>query len=218
MKGRQAFQMWTPKGARWIDWVRPVPFVMIDMDGRLNTITNFTIPCINYISGLEPDTAIFLDLPGYESVKEGLALAKLGWRPIPVYNGTNEQQGAMALVDNHTTESALLWGAKELQSIKLANDAPPVFLLDSCRTHRHKMNVSVFDNSWDLYPQDIPSAEYFLRHGINKILVRGNLIQMDLRKILYKFGKKGITTLFTNGFEQPKGVPVKKPPRKYKNS
>jgi len=214
MKGRLAFQKWAPKGARWTDWVRPVPFVLIDTDGRLGTMTNPTIPNVNYIEGVHKDTAIFLDLPGYESVKEGLALASLGWRPIPLYNGTNEQPGAMALVDNHTIESALLWGATELQKIKIPTDAPPVFLLDSYRTHRHKMNVSVFDNSWDIYPQDIPSAEYFLRHGINKIIVRGNSIQIDLQRILYTFQKKGITTLLTDGLEKPKEVSVKKPPRK----
>ena len=217
MKGRQVFEIWAPSGARWVDWVRPVPFVLIDSYDKTNAITNFTIPSINYVNKLQNDTAIFVDLPGCESITEALAIAKLGWRPIPVFNGTNEQYGAMALVNNHSISNALLWGADKLQSISIPKDAPPMFLLDSYRTHRHKINVSVFDNSWDLYPQDIPSAEYFLLNGINKILVRGDSVQIDLQKIFYIFQKKGIRILFTNGFDKPKEVSIKKPPRKYKN-
>ena len=94
--------------------------------------------------------------------------------------------------------------------MEISNDAPPTFLLDSNRMNRFKMNVSVFDNSWDIYAQDLPSAEYFLKNGINKIIVRGEKIQKDLRKILYKFQKKGIKILYTNGYEEPKGVKIKK--------
>ena len=215
MTGKETFKIWAPMGARWVDWVRPVPFVAIDNPSKTNSIMNFTIENINYIE-LQTDIAIILDLPDYESIKEGIVLAKLGFRPIPLYNGTDEQQGAMALVSNHGIENALIWGAYELQKLKIADDAPPVFLLDSNRIHRFKMNVSVFDNSWDLYDQDIPSAEYFLKNGISKIVVRGVTIQKDLVKILYKFQKKGITILFTDGYEKPKEVSIKKPPKKYR--
>lgn len=27
MLGRDVFKIWAPVGARWVDWVRPVPFV-----------------------------------------------------------------------------------------------------------------------------------------------------------------------------------------------
>lgn len=215
MTGRDIFKVWAPVESRWVDWVRPVPFIAIN-ESYTNGTINFSIPNINYINELPENTAIILDTPGYDSVKEGLALAKLGFRPIPLYNGTNEQYGAMALVDNHTIEHALVWGASELKTIKISKDAPPVFLLDSNRTHRFKMNVSVFDNSWDLYNQDIPSAEYFLKNGINKIIVRGEKIQKDIIRILYKFQQKGITILFTNGYEEPKVTIIKKPPRKLK--
>jgi len=208
MTGKEAFKIWTPRGARWVDWVRPVPFV----NNRATFAEILTIPTIHYVRDLQPDTAIILDLPGCESIREGLALSELGWRPIPLFNGTNPQPGVMALVDNYAIESALICGVSKLK--KLDYDAPPAFLLDSCRTHRHKMDVSVFDNSWDLYSQDIPSAEYFLKHEINKVIVRGNSIQMDLQRILYSFQKKGITIYFSNGFEKPKEVSVKKPPRK----
>ena len=72
------------------------------------------------------------------------------------------------------------------------------------------MNVSVFDNSWDIYDQDIPTAEYFLKNGITKIIIRGEEIQRDLKIILYKYQKKGIEILFTNGCEELKKVKIKK--------
>jgi len=72
------------------------------------------------------------------------------------------------------------------------------------------MNVSVFDNSWDLYDQDIPSPEYFTVNGINKVIVRGEKMHKDICRILYGFQKKGITILFTDGYEAPKEIAIKK--------
>jgi len=204
MTGKDIFKIWAPVGSKWTDWARPVPFITINELYKINSIMNFTIHGINYINGTQKNTAVILDLPGCDSIKEGVALAVLGFRPIPLYNGTNEQKGAMALVDNHSIASALIWGASELEKLKININAPPAFLLDSNRTHRFKMNDSVFDNSWDLYDQDIPSAEYFINNEINKIIVRGETIQKDLLRILYKFQKKGITILFTNGYEEPR--------------
>ena len=214
MTGKDIFKIWAPSGVRWTDWVRPVPFVFIKDSYKTDTTCNFTIPPINYISKLPVNTAVIVDLPGYNSINEGLALAQIGFRPIPLYNGTFEQEGAMALVDNHVIESALIWGASELAKIEILPDALPAFLLDSNRTHRFKMNVSVFDNSWDLYDQDVPSAEYFLNHGIHNIIVRSEKIQIDLAKILYKYSRKGIRILFTKGYEAPKEVKVKKPSKR----
>jgi len=211
MTGREAFKIWAPTGIKWTDWIRPVPFVAIDKHIENYEFYNFTIPNINYINKLETDTAVIIDISGYDSIKEGIALAKIGFRPIPIYNGTNEQQGAKATTNNHIIGPALIWGALELTKITINSDTSPVFLLDSNRMHRLKINDSIFDNSWDIYAQDLPTAEYFLKNGINKIIVRGeSMIQKDLKKILYKFQTKKIDILFTNGYEEPKKVVIKK--------
>lgn len=211
MTGKEIYKIWAPVGARWIDWVRPVPFIAINDNLKLNEFVNFTIPSIKYINEVDKNTAIFVDMPGYESVKEGIALAKLGYRPIPLYNGTNEQEGSISTTSNNAIENFLIVGSKELEKIKLENDAPPAFLLDSNRMIRFKMNVSVFDNSWDIYDQDIPSADYLLKNEISKIIIVGSKIKKDLKIILYKFQKKGIQILYTDGFETPKIVKIKKP-------
>lgn len=217
MTGKEVFKIWAPEGVKWVDWVRPVPFISINDNFKNYEVCDFTIPKISYMKKeLLDDTAIFIDLPSYNSIKEGLALVKLGYRPIPIYNGTNGQKGAMSIIDNNSIEMALIWGALELNKINVSDNAPPVFLLDSNRTNRARINVSVFDNSWDIYDQDVPPAEYFLKNGINKIIIRGDSIQKDLSKILYNFQKKKIKILFTNGYEEPKEIIIKKP-RKKKN-
>lgn len=211
MTGREIFQIWAPQGARWTAWVRPVPFVGMEM-AQVGPAHSFTIPKVVYINEYEADTAILLDLPGPKGIEEGLALARLGFRPIPLYNGTDPQQGAMGLVETCSVKSALQWGAPVLGDLPLANTAAPVFLLDSNRMHGYKMHVSVFDNSWDIYGQDMPSPEYFVENGIQKIIVRGEKLQRDIVKLLYPFQKKGITIFFTDGYGAPKKKHLKRRP------
>lgn len=211
MTGKDFYKIWAPIGAKWVDWVRPVPFVGINENLKIYEVENFNIPQINYIQNPTTETAIIIDLPENNSIKEGLGLAKLGFRPIPIYNGTDQQDGAMATVDNKSIKIGLIKGALELQKMQIDNNAPPAFLLDSNRMNRYKMNQSVFDNSWDIYAQDLPSAEYFLKNGINKIIVRGESIQTDLQKILYSFQQKGIRIYLTNGYENTQKLTLKRP-------
>jgi len=214
MTSREAFEIWAPENSKWANWVRPALFVMNDFGSENQSgaghYINDEIPVILYLNEILKDTAVFLDLPDYYSINEGLALAKMGWRPVPLFNGTNEQTGAMALVDNHGIKKALIWGVGVLRSIDFEENAPPVFLLDSNRRHRYKMNVSIFDNSWDLYSQDIPSAEYFLDSGIRKIIIRGEKIEKDLKVIFQGFQKKGIKFYLTNGYEEAKAVRIRR--------
>lgn len=85
-----------------------------------------------------------------------------------------------------------------------------LFLLDRNRLNRYKIDPSIFDNSWDIYPQDIPSPDYFLQNGITKIVVRGNQLSRDLKKVLYPYQKKNIKILFTNGYEEAREIKIKK--------
>lgn len=210
MTDKEIFKIWLASNAKWIAWIKPVCFMGV----QSAPITNFVIEKINYLDELKSDTAILLDLSGYDSILEGFGCAELGYMPIPLFNGTDPQENAMAVVDNKGIKSALHWGTAVLEKMDISSDAPPVFLLDSTRLIRYKMNVSVYDNSWDLYEQDLPSPQFFLKHGINKILLRAESIQRDIAKILYNFQKKGIKIFFTKGYELPKEVKIKKPPKK----
>ena len=210
MNSKEIYRIWAPYGQRWVDWVRPVPFINIDHNLPHHEIIDYTIPHINYIKSIAEDTAIIIDTNSIQSIKEGIALALIGYRPIPIFNGTNPPSNTKGTTDNSLIEPLLIWGAYQLEKIKLKSDAPPVFLLDQNRLNRYKTDRSIFDNSWDIYPQDLPSAEYFLNKGITKIIVRGEKVNKDLRKILAKYQKNNLKIFFTNGYDSPEEIRLRK--------
>lgn len=209
MIGKEIYKIYAPEGTKWIEWIRPVPFVAIDTYNR-QPVNNWISRKPLFLEQYQKDTAIFVDLPGKESIELGIALANLGYRPIPIFNGTDEQLGSKATTDTYIIEKSLIVGAEKLKSIYLANNANPAFLLDSSRTNRYRANESIFDNSWDLYGQDIPSLEYFKQNGINKIIVVGNEIQRDLRKIFFKFQDSGIEFFLTDSYSTIQKVILRK--------
>ncbi len=210
MTDKELYRIWAPLGKKWIEWVRPVPFVEIHEHSKQYNFTLFEVPAMDFPEEEFADAALIVDLPGAESIEVGIALAKEGYRPIPAFNGTIEQPGARTTVDNQSVGMGLICGAKELQKIELKDDARPVFLLDSNRLHRHRIDVTVFDNSWDIYPQDMPSADYLIKNGIHKIVVIGDFLSRDLKKILYDYQKKKIQIYFKKGFGDPKKVRIRK--------
>lgn len=212
MNDKQLYKIWAPTKERWVDWVRPVAF----MDATKLTPTAYEEPIVHYLKEYQANTAVFIDLVGDESIVEGITLSKLGYRPIPLFNGTDAQAGSFALVNTENIKTALVWGAKQLQTITIKKDAAPVFLLDKNRIHRHKHKKAVYDNSWDLYDQDIPTPETFKKYGIKQIIIHTDELLRDLKIIFYKFQKQGIKILITDGFEKPKIITIPKPPKKDK--
>ena len=209
MRGKEIYKIYAPNGAKWIDWVRPVPFVAIDTYNR-KPIADWMERKAMFLKNYQQDTAIFVDLPGKESIELSIDLAYKGYRPIPIFNGTDEQPGSQATTNTYLIESCLINGSEKLKNIKLDNNANPAFLLDSYRTNRYRAKESIFDNSWDLYKQDIPSAEYFKQNGITKIIIVGDGIQRDLKKIFLKFQEKGIDIYITDGYTFPQKVKLTK--------
>lgn len=210
MKAKEVYKTWYEKGGIWKGWIRPVPFIGIDTPKENLEIIDYHIPKIKYINKMFHDTAIIIDESGVDSIEEGIALASLGYIPIPIFNGTNPSIHSKATTNNSIIEPLLIWGALKLNEMKLNKDNPPVFLLDSNRLHRYKITSSIFDNSWDVYPQDLPTHHYFKKNNITKIIVRSNQLNKDLKKILYQYQKNKIDILFTNGYEEPKKVKIKK--------
>ena len=209
MRGKEIYKTYAPNGAKWTDWVRPVPFVAIDTYNR-KPIADWMERKAMFLKNYQQDTAIFVDLPGKESIELSIDLAYKGYRPIPIFNGTDEQPGSQATTNTYLIESCLINGSEKLKNIKLDNNANPAFLLDSYRTNRYRAKESIFDNSWDLYKQDIPSAEYFKQNGITKIIIVGDAIQRDLKKIFLKFQEKGIDIYLTDGYTFPQKVKLTK--------
>ena len=209
MIGKEIYKIYSPDSAKWIEWVRPVPFVAIDTYNR-KPISNWLDRRVIFINKYEKDTAIFIDLPGKECIEFSIGLAHIGYRPIPLFNGTDEQICSQATTDTYLIESCLINGSEKLKSISLENNANPAFLLDSSRTNRYRAKESIFDNSWDLYKQDIPTAEYFKSNGIYKVIVVSKEIQRDLRKIFFEFQNAGIEIYLTDGYKTAEKVILKK--------
>lgn len=209
MIGKEIYKIYAPMGAKWTQWVRPVPFVAIDKYNR-KPIGNWMDRRIMFLEQYEKDTAIFIDLLGEESIELGISLAYMGYRPIPIFNGTDEQRFSQGTTNTYLVERSLIVGSEKLKGINISNDANPAFLLDSSRMNRYRGKESIFDNSWDIYKQDIPSVEYLKNSGIAKIIVVGNKINKDLRKIFFEFQNKGIEIYLTNGYLPKKKVILKK--------
>lgn len=209
-KGVDAYKTWAPFGKKWVDWVRPVPFIEMHTEKKPYCVSKLSIPEIPDLDIMGDKTAIVVDLPGEDAVEMGLALVQKGYRPIPIYNGVREQEGARATVNNQSIEEALLLGAEALRHMQIPEDAPPAFLVDTNRLQRYKMADSLFDNSWDVYPQDIPSAKHFLSQGMDNILVISHELSKDLKKIFYDFQKKGIHIYVSDGYTPTKKVRIKK--------
>ena len=209
MTGREIYEIYAKKDAKWTEWIRPVPFVGIDTYNRKN-IRPINDKKITFIDKYEEDIAIFIDLPNIESIEFGIALAKIGYRPIPIFNGVDEQIKSTATTPTYLVEESLISGAQKLKNIEIKLNANPVFLLDSNRLNRYRKKESIFDNSWDLYGQDIPSYNYFKKNNITKIIVVGEKINRDLRKIFFKFQDAGITFYKTDGYSKIEKVILKK--------
>ena len=209
MLGKEIFKIYAPQYTKWTEWVRPVPFVAIDTYNR-KPISNWIERKVMFMNQYEEDTAIFIDLPGKESVELGIGLAYIGYRPIPLFNGTDEQSGSQSTTDTYLIESCLINGSEKLKGILLPDNANPAFLLDSSRTNRYRAKESIFDNSWDLYKQDIPIPTYFKQNGITKIVIVGNSVQHDLKKILLDFQNAGIEIYLSDGYTPAKKIKLKK--------
>ncbi len=211
---KDIYSVWAPPGCDWVDWVRPVPFVEMERYTKDYRIAATVLPVVSFLKENTGDSAILVDLPGADGVTMGMALAKQGFRPIPIYNGTLEQPGARAMVDNQSAAIALKRATPLLASLSLPQDAPPAFLTDRNRLQQFQLMESLYDNSWDVFPQDLPSARYLLDKGIRKIIILSKSVAPDLKKVLYAHQKKGLEIYRTNGYEVPKKVRLRKPRRK----
>ncbi len=152
MTGKEAYRIWAPEGGKWSGWVRPVPFWRRRQ--LPEPIWIFILPCQRQNMLMKHGRARrSLSIPRDRSVRKGSRWRRADTRPVPIYNGTVEQQGARAAADNQSVGKALVMSAAELAQTEISGDALPAFLTDSGRRNRFRMEHSLFDNSWDIYPQ-----------------------------------------------------------------
>lgn len=194
------FEAWAPEGGAWSPWVKPVLFahLPVPLQGAVPPPPEIYVDPIPVPSGAT-DTAIVIDLPGVESIAAGLDLVRLGFRPVPLFNGcpsTMIQRRPYAeIVPTGPLIAALAAGAQRLAKPPLSLDAPPAFLLDADRmTGELRHFRPVFDNRWVVFATDFPSASLLKDRGITAVLVVHNgRLNDDLVDVLRLWQQDGIT-------------------------
>ena len=179
MTREEFYNLWAPNGTPWSRWVKPVLFAF--MDGlEPSAPAMIRPPSIDGVSALGfPSTAVVVDLPGPESVRTGIELAQLGYRPVPVFNALprpspDRLTGGIGntVVDVEATVCAIVEATRTLSSLSLAWDAPPAFLLDARRAGpRLNPPPRAFDNRSVHFTTDFPSALFLRSQGIRHVVL-----------------------------------------------
>ncbi|MCL2358457.1 hypothetical protein [Candidatus Bathycorpusculum sp.] len=202
------YKIWAPDNALWTQWTKPVLFASLPCN---TGDCELKPPSADHMQMVDYNAVIIVDLPGKESVDEGLVLAQCGYRPVPLYNGVYGNSKFSMIVDVQGIAEALQEGADMLSSLNIRADAPPVFLLDSNRMTGQGKQPGKYDNRWCVFPQDMPSASFLLKNGIQKIIVRSTRIQEDLAHILLRYQNQGINIFLCSNDEILKEIKVSKP-------
>ncbi len=191
MNKKDVFEAWAPSGARWSGWVKPVLFATLSESNMLDREAEPDIELELSPALTAPGVALVVDLPGEDSVLVGLALAKRGIRPVPLFNALPGFE--RSLVDVDGIQRALVASAKLLRSFSVAADAPPAFLLDALRrVARYQRRTAepprerwawerwekverwrerYFDNRSVSFSTDFPSGDTLRAQGIVRVVL-----------------------------------------------
>ena len=129
---------WAPLGATWTPWVKPVLFAQLDEEpltsapGPLPTWVHAEVVAplerqpLDASSAPHPyrssrsldDVAVVVDLPGADGALVGVALARHGFRPVPLYNALS---GPSPLLDVRPIMAVLVSAAADLTGLSNAD-------------------------------------------------------------------------------------------------
>lgn len=204
---QEMFAAWAPADSRWSVWAKPVMFAQgpLTFEGEAPEL-----PTTGSLRARH--AAVILDLPNAKSIVLGIALAQIGFQPVPLYNATHAHK---ALVDMDRIRDLLPWGAEQLRMLKRRPEAPPVFLLNSERMENSLGATSPgrYDNRWCLLPQDMPSADALKAAGINEVVLVSEAVRDDLRHILHRYQEAKLSLRRTPWPDQPaQELQVSRPP------
>lgn len=166
MKPQELFKIWAPHDGLWSPWAKPVLFSSMPQFEEPRGLPEPSGKS-HWSFNSDGRTAIIIDMPGRDAVLYGLICARLGFRPVPVFNGC---PGPGELVPTDQLRDALFQATQNLLGLPLSAESPPAFLLDS----RRMEGIPVprrFDNRWMVFAQDFPSANKLKSARISHILV-----------------------------------------------
>jgi hypothetical protein len=251
MSSEAAFATWAPAEGPWSPWVKPLLFAHErewtgQSDPELIEVPEPTwLEPTDTVGGYRErtrkrgdlSTAIVVDLPGALGVAWGIAFARKGWRPVPLYNAipggvpggvpmvsSSSQFGAVpvlrdtsALVDVQPIVSAMRRATRVLRELSPPPERPPVFLLDANRRDGVP-SPGRFDNRSLSLPTDFPSAVFLRTRGIERVVLVQRLglePQEDLAHTLLAWQEGGIAILVKEleRDAEPRAIEVKPPSR-----
>ena len=196
MNGKDLFKIWAPSAAeRWTRFAKPALFVHIDMLSSSDVSIHVPSFQADAVGSHHGKTAVIVDLPGTAGIENGLGLAQIGFRPIPLYNGIHETMigGLKEVVENAPIVDALVSGSKVLNGLSIDVNAPPVFLLDYNRGNDIIINDNMYDNRWSIDIDDMPDASYMLNQGIEQLVIwTEDELRKDLIPIIDSYRDMGI--------------------------
>jgi hypothetical protein len=177
MHREEVHEIWAPSGGLWSLWVKPVLFAqmpespMHPRPGEPPTTLPrpWSVLDVSWAPPAAERIVLVVDLVGLESVHLGLALARRGYRSVPLFNACTAPH---EVIPQGSIQRALGDGAADLRAFALPADAPPAFLLDRYRRAPVRpVRPGDFDNRWRIYPEDFPSAETLLARGFSQVIV-----------------------------------------------
>ena len=165
MSKLELFRIWAPEDRVWSQWAKPVLFAQSDLLMELFE-QGFEWPHLNLPN--DRATALIIELPRSDSVAYGIAAARVGYWPVPLFNCAFTTG---AVLDVRPMFNRLRSGAEELTRANVPQDAPPAFLVDAKRMDPDApLFPGSFDNRYIMLPQDFPSAGLLKAHGIRRVL------------------------------------------------
>lgn len=204
MTGEELFQIWAPANSAWSQWVSPILFAQIRCEDTSNS-GFVSPPAGKWVSvEFEQGTAIIIDLPGPESIALGIALARRGFRPVPIFNSTagpmiSPAGNANTILDVSGIQREICAESPALKELSLPADSPPAFLLDASRLTGHRpVSRDLFDNRSILFLEDFPSAKFLDAHAIRRVILiqeGGAQPQQDLASVLGRWQNEGVEVL-----------------------
>jgi hypothetical protein len=193
MDAKDIFNIWAPPESVWSRWAKPVIFTRLN-EPYIQPV-ELKLPNVGAMNLPRPQehTAMIVNLPGVHSVFMALALATMGYRPVPLYNSTD---GPNAVVPVTEIVDAMLTGTPMMQGIRLEPEAPPAFMLDVNRLRGLVApQPGKFDNRWVIFPQDMPSATFMRSQQIERVIVlqaTNTFADDDLAHVFLRWRSAGI--------------------------
>ncbi len=198
MEKHKLFDVWSPSDSIWSPWVKPVLFAhFVERDCG---VAPPVLADVDWAPPFTNRTAIVVELPGVDSVAVGMALARLGYRPVPLFNACPPPAGSgSGVIDVGSILDTLVRSTPELAQLSLPFDAPPAFLLDA---HRNlpltAPTAGSFDNRSIVFTTDFPSALFLHQQRLAAVLLvtdASRLISRDLAGVLRTWQRGDISLL-----------------------